>query len=109
MSCAPTARLEPRAASAAAPSEVKGGQRTISQWLARSTSGLNFSMKARVSPAVLNIFQLPAITGRRMDSIPSGAKAHSFLPSSIGDPEGSPCLALGAAAPFFFFLLFFFF
>src|SRR3989338_2739366 len=70
MSWAPTARFEPRAASAAAPSEVKGGQRTMSQCVARATSGLNFSMKARVSAAVLNIFQLPAITGRRIHPPP---------------------------------------
>src|SRR3989338_4559606 len=87
MSWAPTARLEPRAASAAAASEVKGGQRTISQWLARSTSGLNFSKKARVSAAVLNIFQLPAITGRRIRLPPQEMQ--------IPRPESQPRQAFG--------------
>jgi hypothetical protein len=56
----------PLAASAAAEMAVKGGAITMSQCLEFATSGVNAEKNARVSAIVLNIFQLPAITRRRM-------------------------------------------
>src|SRR5438132_12372514 len=63
MFCAPTRMFDPFAASTDAARFVNGGQITISQWALVATSGRNFSKKAVVSAGVLNIFQLPAMTG----------------------------------------------
>src|SRR4029077_4200872 len=49
----------------AAVSAVNGGATTISQCAALAVSGLKDSKNACVSAWVLNIFQFPAITGRR--------------------------------------------
>ena len=54
------------AASAAAEIAVKGGAMTMSQCLEFATSGAKVEKKARVSATVLYIFQLPAITRRRI-------------------------------------------
>src|SRR5205823_9274054 len=56
------------AASAAVEIAVKGGAMTISQCLEFATSGAKAEKKARVSARVLYIFQLPAITRRRMQT-----------------------------------------
>src|SRR6266436_4966309 len=64
------ATLEPFAASAAVKIEVKGGATTMSQCFAFETSGRNDEKNARVSASVLYIFQLPAITRRRMSEPP---------------------------------------
>src|SRR5258708_25396039 len=47
---------------------VKGGAMTMSQCFASATRGRNEEKNARVSASVLYIFQLPAITRRRLDS-----------------------------------------
>src|SRR5712692_8403935 len=60
------AMLEPFAASTAVDSAVNGGAITMSQCFATATSGRNEEKNARVSASVLYIFQLPAITRRRM-------------------------------------------
>src|SRR5262245_34247984 len=54
------------AASAAAEIAVKGGAMTMSQWLEFATSGAKAEKNPRVSARVLYIFQVPAITRRRM-------------------------------------------
>src|SRR5689334_17440089 len=46
--------------------EVNGGQITMSQSVVLATSGKNSAKNARVSACVLYIFQLPAITLRRL-------------------------------------------
>src|SRR5215471_19244599 len=56
----------PLAASTAAGILVNVGAITMSQSVAPATSGLNAEKNARVSACVLNIFQLPAITRRRL-------------------------------------------
>src|SRR6266481_6801378 len=53
----------PCAAATAAGRLGKGGQITISQCPERSTRPRNLSKNVTVSAGVLNIFQLPAITG----------------------------------------------
>src|SRR6266403_938665 len=58
--------LVPFAASAAVEMAVKGGAIMMSQCLECATSGVNAEKNARVSASVLYIFQLPAITRRRM-------------------------------------------
>src|SRR5205807_3837803 len=63
-----TAMLVCFAASAAVEIAVKGGAMTISQCLEFATSGAKAEKKARVSARVLYIFQLPAITRRRMQT-----------------------------------------
>src|SRR5271169_894044 len=60
------AMLVPFAASTAVESAVKGGATTMSQCLEFATSGVKAEKKARVSASDLYIFQLPAITRRRM-------------------------------------------
>src|SRR6267378_1338454 len=60
------AMLVPFAASAAVEMAVKGGAMMMSQCLEFATSGVNAEKNARVSASVLYIFQLPAITRRRM-------------------------------------------
>src|SRR6266849_1264262 len=60
----------PFAASAAVEMAVKGGATMMSQCLEFATSGVNAEKNARVSAIVLNIFQLPAITRRRMTRPP---------------------------------------
>jgi hypothetical protein len=62
--------FDPLAASAAAARDVKVGATTISQCVVDATSGLNAEKNARVSATVLNIFQFPAITGRRIIRFP---------------------------------------
>src|SRR5215467_3261540 len=54
------------AASTAVEIAVKGGAMTMSQWLELATCGQKAEKKARVSARVLYIFQLPAITRRRV-------------------------------------------
>src|SRR5919109_1443438 len=54
------------AASMAAGIAVKGGAMAISQCFEPATSGENAEKNARVSDCVLYIFQLPAITRRRI-------------------------------------------
>src|ERR1700732_3123908 len=54
------------AASAAAEIAVYGDATTISQCVDCATSGVKAEKKARVSAMVLYIFQLPAITRRRI-------------------------------------------
>src|SRR5689334_25361656 len=56
------------AASTAVEIAVKGGAMTMSQCLEFATSGAKAEKKARVSATVLYIFQLPAITRRRMQT-----------------------------------------
>src|SRR5689334_5799694 len=56
------------AASAAVEMAVNGGAMTMSQCLEFATSGAKAEKNARVSAMVLNIFQLPAITRRRMQT-----------------------------------------
>ena len=60
------AMLEPFTASTAVDIAVNGGATTMSQGFAPATSGRNEEKNARVSVSVLYIFQLPAITRRRM-------------------------------------------
>src|ERR1700674_2824660 len=60
------AMLEPFAASTAVRTAVNGGATTMSQCFAPVTSGRNEEKNVRVSASVLYIFQLPAITRRRM-------------------------------------------
>src|SRR6202158_1999605 len=62
------AMLEPFAASTAVEIAVNGGGTTVSQCFAPVTSGRNEEKNARVSASVLYIFQLPAITRRRIES-----------------------------------------
>jgi hypothetical protein len=64
--CAPTAMLLLRAASAAACRAVNGGATTISTSCTPATSGRSSLTHTTASWTVLNIFQLPAIRGRRM-------------------------------------------
>src|SRR6266436_3999921 len=54
------------AASKAVEIAVNGGATTMSQCFAFTTSGRNEEKNTRVSTSVLYIFQLPAITRRRM-------------------------------------------
>src|SRR5690348_18231613 len=56
------------AASTAVEIAVKGGAMTMSQCLEFATSGAKAEKNARVSAIVLYIFQLPAITRRRMQT-----------------------------------------
>ncbi len=63
--CAPILMFVPRTVSTAAVRDGKGVQITISQWSASATRGLNASKYWTVSSTVLNIFQLPAMTGFR--------------------------------------------
>src|SRR5882762_9634530 len=58
--------LAPFAASTAVEMAVKGGATMRSQCLESATSGVKAEKNARVSASVLYIFQLPAITRRRM-------------------------------------------
>src|SRR5882724_3329047 len=60
------AMLVPFAKSAAAEMAVKGGATMMSQCLEFATSGVKAEKNARVSASVLYIFQLPAITRRRI-------------------------------------------
>src|SRR5467141_3774349 len=62
------AMLVPFAASAAVEMAVKGGATMMSQCLEFATNGVKAEKNARVSSSVLYIFQLPAITRRRMES-----------------------------------------
>src|SRR5882724_1871492 len=62
------AMLVPLAASAAVEMAVKGGATMMSQCLEFATNGVKAEKNARVSTSVLYIFQLPAITRRRMES-----------------------------------------
>src|SRR6267142_5343847 len=64
------AMLVPFAKSAAAEMAVKGGATMMSQCLEFATSGVKAEKNARVSASVLYIFQLPAITRRRMPRPP---------------------------------------
>src|SRR5882762_10448947 len=64
------AMLVPFAASAAVEMAVKGGATMMSQCLESATDGVKVEKNARVSASVLYIFQLPAITGRRMTGPP---------------------------------------
>src|SRR5213079_1053636 len=64
------ATLDPFAASTAVEIAVKGGATTMSQCFAFETSGGKEEKNARVSASVLYIFQLPAITRRRMPRPP---------------------------------------
>src|SRR6266853_5121787 len=68
------ATLEPFAASTAVEIAVNGGATTMSQCFAFETSGRKEEKKARVSASVLYIFQLPAITRRRMSKPPKKEK-----------------------------------
>ena len=61
----PTA--EPTVAAMAAARSIKGGQIATSACAAPATSGKNFSKNAVVSAGVLNIFQLPAMIGFRIE------------------------------------------
>src|SRR5215831_6866586 len=56
------------AASTAVEMAVNGGPMTMSQCLEFATSGAKVEKNARVSARVLYIFQLPAITRRRMNT-----------------------------------------
>src|ERR1700694_1053191 len=62
------AMLEPFAVSTAVEIAVNGGGTTMWQCFAPVTSGRNEEKNARVSASVLYIFQLPAITRRRIES-----------------------------------------
>src|SRR6267378_2496916 len=62
------AMLEPFASSTAVCIAVNGGATTMSQCSAAATSGRNEEKNARVSASVLYIFQLPAITRRRIEA-----------------------------------------
>src|SRR6266446_4536042 len=64
------AMLVPFVASAAVEMAVKGGATMMSQCLEFATNGVKAEKNARVSSSVLYIFQLPAITGRRMTRPP---------------------------------------
>src|SRR5579863_7442116 len=65
-SCAPISMAVDRAADTAAGIFTKVGQITSSACVALAANGENVSKNEDVSPAVLYIFQLPAITGFRM-------------------------------------------
>src|SRR5262249_965339 len=80
----PIATLLPFAASTAVEIAVNGGAITMSQCLQSPTSGRNAEKNARVSASVLNIFQLPAITGRRI--------AGSLKEKDNAEPQSSPRL-----------------
>src|SRR3989304_8494877 len=62
----------PRASSAPAAIDGYGGARTISTPRTEDTSGRNARTKAEASPAVLYIFQLPAMTGTRIGYFAEG-------------------------------------
>src|SRR5216684_8272825 len=64
------ATLEPFADSDAVDIAVNGGATTMSQCFALATRGRKAEKNARVSASVLYIFQLPAITRRRMSGPP---------------------------------------
>src|SRR5713101_6291097 len=88
--CAAMAMFEPRAACAAAASPVKGGATTMSQCVAPAASGRKASKNARISAWVLYIFQLPAITGRRMGGFSAvGQSFHARQFSSAQEFDGS--------------------
>src|SRR4051812_29921797 len=62
MFCAPTATLEPFAASITVGSRTGDGKRAISSRVCPATMGRNASTKAFASEGVLYIFQLAAIS-----------------------------------------------
>src|SRR6267143_5477259 len=64
------AMLVPFAASAAVEMAVKGGATMMSQCLEFAANGVKAEKNVRVSASVLYIFQLPAITRRRMTRPP---------------------------------------
>src|SRR5207237_7238490 len=64
--CAEMAMFVFFAAATAAGIAVNGGATTMLQCLEAETRGTNVEKKARVSAWVLNIFQFPAITRRRL-------------------------------------------
>src|SRR5882724_5141162 len=64
------AMLVPFAKSAEVEMAVKGGATMMSQCLEFATNGVKAEKNARVSASVLYIFQLPAITRRRMPGPP---------------------------------------
>src|SRR5882762_4275538 len=88
------ATLEPFAASTAVEIAVNGGATTMSQCFTFETSGRKEEKNVRVSASVLYIFQLPAITRRRMTRPPrirrTGRKAcptraKEFVYSFVGE------------------------
>src|SRR5437870_10907800 len=65
-SCAATPMFDPSSRSATVFSDVNTGAITTSQWLALATRDFRASAVSTDSPAVLYIFQFPAITGLRI-------------------------------------------
>src|SRR6266851_8825931 len=69
------ATVEFFATSTAVEMAVNGGATTMSQCIAVATSGRKEEKNARVSASVLYIFQLPAITRRRMSKPPENKRS----------------------------------
>src|SRR3954463_15526322 len=69
MFCASTFSSEPPRPSTAAASAVNGGQTATSTPLPIGRRASSFWVKSRASLAVLNIFQLPAMYGRRASGV----------------------------------------
>src|ERR1700682_22599 len=87
--CAAIAIELPRAEWVAEERDVKGGATTMSQWEADATSGANATKNARVSAWVLYIFQLPAITWRRMTGYLPILSASTSTPGSLEPARNS--------------------
>src|SRR5277367_1372339 len=79
---AATVIFEPLAVSTVAARALKGGATTISQCCDAATNGNSLAINARASAWVLYIFQLPAITGRRMGT--SNQSIFLRRPGSVG-------------------------
>src|SRR5260370_2971383 len=94
------AMAEPFTASTAAGIAVNGGATTISQCFAAATSGRNEEKNARVSASVLYIFQLPAITRRRMSKPPEKERFNTeYAESAEITEESGDHLSVRASTP----------
>src|SRR6516165_2648833 len=82
--------LLPRAAALTAASAVKGGATTASQWRDCATSGRSSSTNSTASPMALYIFQLPAITGRRILTSLHTEPQHGHSPGGVGVAAATP-------------------
>src|SRR5205814_3690868 len=81
--CPATATLRPLAASTAVEIAVNGGATITSQCRAFATCGQNAKKNPRVSASVLYIFQLPAITRRRVTMVSLQKKNASLVGESF--------------------------
>src|SRR5713226_2426181 len=94
------ATVEFFATSSAVEMAVNGGATTMSQCFAVATSGRKEEKNARVSASVLYIFQLPAITGRRILRPPEKKKLNAENTESTEFTEKSEAhLLVRASTP----------